>query len=59
MSYELSPKAKAFIEAIVSLESQYGLTLGHEDHEGAFVVHDFNEENVEWLRDASDKSGQS
>jgi len=56
VSHELSPKAKAFIEAIVALEWQHGLSLGHEDPEGAFLVQDLSQDNVNWLRAAFDES---
>ena len=46
-------RAQAFIEGIVRLARQYNVSLGHEDTQGGFIVHDVAQENLFiWLRDA-------
>ena len=42
--------AREFINAVIALEREYGLTLSHEDVHGAFLIEPFSELNVEWLR---------
>lgn len=48
------PKAQAFLDALIKVYKAHGMSLGHEDHEGAFYVHDYEEGNVDWLREAYD-----
>ena len=43
---------KDFLRAVVEVEERFGMTLGHEDHQGAFIVQDFYASNVKWLRAA-------
>jgi hypothetical protein len=46
-------RAKEFIERIVSLCREYGLSIGHEDEHGAFLIEiGYDENYMNWLRDA-------
>ena len=42
----------AFVEEILKVYEKYNLSLGHEDHHGAFIIEPYDEVNVEWLRAA-------
>lgn len=52
-----SPRARAFLEAIAALSREHGLSLSHEDGQGAFIVEPLAERNLEWLMDAFDGAG--
>lgn len=52
-----SPDSLAFIDALLVVCKQHGMTLGHEDDQGAFIVEDYSETNVAWLRAAYDRRG--
>lgn len=41
-----------FINAIEQVCREHGLTIGHEDQHGAFLIRQFSEADIEWLRDA-------
>ena len=43
-----------FVEAIIRVYEEYNLSLGHEDHQGAFLIESASLYNEEWLRDAFD-----
>lgn len=47
--YVDSAEVEAFLSEIVAICRKHGLSLAHEDHHGAFEVHEFSEENVAWL----------
>ena len=49
----MTPKEE-FIEAIIEAGLRLGFSLAHEDTQGGFIVHKLNEEDIAWLRDASD-----
>jgi hypothetical protein len=47
-------RVDAFIEAVLAVCKQHGLSISHEDCHGAFIVVDYAEEFDKWLRDAQD-----
>ena len=46
---ELS-RATKFVEEIEAVCIKHNLTISHEDMHGAFVIEEFNPENIQWLR---------
>jgi len=42
----------AFLTAIVRLSEEYGLSLSHEDTQGAFIVEKYSPDNIQWLMQA-------
>ncbi len=55
----MSPRARAFLEELVEVSRRHGLSLGHEDGHGAFLVEDLKERNLEWLLQAYDETEES
>lgn len=47
---------KDFIEAIIELGRQGGLSLSHEDSGGSFEVVAFNGRDAEWLRECAERT---
>ena len=45
-------KVDAFIEDVIAVCRQHGMSIGREDSRGAFVVEVLDETNFTWLRDA-------
>jgi hypothetical protein len=45
-------RTEAFLADIEAAQRKHGLSLGHEDDQGAFKVVPFNERYVDWLWDA-------
>lgn len=45
-------RVDTFLEAIVEVYKTYGLSLGHEDEQGGFIVEQLSEINVNWLQAA-------
>lgn len=42
---------KTFIEDIIKVQAKHGLSLGHQDHHGAFVVYEGHHKYFDdWLR---------
>lgn len=39
-----------FVEAVIKLSKEYGLSISHEDGHGAFILEPYDEHNSEWLR---------
>jgi hypothetical protein len=51
-------KVDDFINEVLGLCKKYNLSIGHEDTEGGFIVHEgYKEENADWLKDATYEMG--
>lgn len=46
----------AFLEDIESICRKHGLSIGHQDSGGAFTIHRFDEEKLNWLMEARDRT---
>ena len=49
------PRVVAFLETIVALERATGLSLAHEDSQGVFIVHEYDDADTDWLMHARDE----
>ena len=45
-------RRKAFLADVEALMRKHNVSISHEDGHGAFVLEDFDESNLEWLRAA-------
>jgi hypothetical protein len=55
MSYKRTLESRIFLLEIQLLCMKHGLSLSHEDTQGAFIVTEYSEENVEWLMAALER----
>lgn len=46
------PEIDAFLEEVLSVCRKHGLSIAHEDDQGAFVVKPLAEDNLAWLAGA-------
>jgi hypothetical protein len=51
---EQKPQVKTFIEEIIDVCKKHGLSIGHEDTQGAFEIKEYNTDDIEWFRSAMD-----
>lgn len=51
--WRLNEKQKAFVEAVLTVCRIHGMSIGHEDEHGAFVIRPYKQSDQEWLRDAN------
>lgn len=42
----------AFLNELESLYYKHGLSLGHEDSHGAFIINLLRQEDINWVREA-------
>ena len=49
-------KIDAFLAEIVEVSKRHGLSIGHEDSHGGFLVHTFSQDNADWLMAAADQT---
>lgn len=42
-----------FLDELEDLYHKYGLSLSHQDKQGAFIIQKFDPDNVTWVRAAS------
>jgi hypothetical protein len=47
------PEVDAFLSEVLEVCRKHGMSLGHEDHHGSFIVQEYSEENAGWLAAAS------
>lgn len=52
----MTTHVRTFLEAVVQLERMHGLSIGHEDRHGLFIVRRHNKEDEAWLLDAMDNT---
>lgn len=52
-------QVKRFLEEIEEVSRKHNLVIGHEDSHGAFLVEDFDERNIRWLKDANNETKES
>ena len=45
--------AKAFIDEVIALSKEYGLSISHEDNHGGFIIEPYSDYNADWLKDAA------
>ena len=48
----MKDRAKNFFKEYEELCKKYNLTLAHEDCEGSFLLEQFNDDNIKWVKDA-------
>lgn len=48
------PAIDAFLDDIEAVYRRHGLSISHEDFQGAFEIELFNLHDLEWLRNAHD-----
>ena len=56
--YIADPKVKLFIEELIEVYEKHQMSLGHEDGQGAFIINDYRDSNIGWLRSAFDERTQ-
>jgi len=49
-----SENVKEFIKDIIAIYKLHGMSLSHEDTQGAFKVVDLTDENINWIKAARD-----
>lgn len=49
-----NPAIDAFLEEIKEVCKKHNLSIAHEDSQGAFVIEEYDEHNLEWLLAADD-----
>jgi hypothetical protein len=50
-----SPEIIRFLDEIESVCVKYGMSISHEDSHGGFIIERHKQENIDWLKDASDE----
>lgn len=41
-----------FFDELFILYKKYNLSISHEDCQGSFIIEDYKESNLEWIKDA-------
>lgn len=49
---EMPSKMENFLNEIEKISKKYDLSISHEDGHGAFIIDDYDERNIEWLKAA-------
>ena len=50
---QVVPEVDAFLSEILAVCRKHGMSIGHEDSHGSFIVQEFSEEGAGWLAAAS------
>ena len=54
-SIDTANKKEIFLNDIIDIYKKHNLSISHEDIGGGFIIETFKEENVDWLKDATNK----
>jgi hypothetical protein len=49
-----NPKIDEFLEQLQILCKEHGLSISHEDSQGAFIIEGYDKDNIEWIKLAND-----
>lgn len=52
-------KIDAFLAEVIEISRKHGLSIGHEDSHGGFLVHKFSQDNADWLMAAGDETDRA
>ena len=52
-------KIDAFLAEVIEVSKKHGLSIGHEDSHGGFLVHEFSQDNADWLMNAADDTNEA
>lgn len=44
-------KVEEYLQEIINLSKIYNLSISHEDCMGGFIIENYNESNINWLKD--------
>ena len=47
-----SDKVLRFIDRVIKLSEEMGLSIAHEDQHGGFIIEPYDEVNIKWFKDA-------
>lgn len=48
-----NPKVEDFIKELIAVCKKHGMSISHEDSQGAFIIEPYSDTNIEWLNDGS------
>jgi hypothetical protein len=49
---------QAFLNEIAEVCKRHGMSISHEDQHGSFIIKPFDQYNIDWLNDATDRTGE-
>ncbi len=52
---EVRPEVDAFLDEIEAVCRKHVMSISHEDMHGAFIIEDFDDDDMKWLRNACDE----
>jgi len=47
-------RKEKFIDELIKLCKKHGLSLAHEDSQGSFIIEEYSDENIQWVKEALD-----
>jgi hypothetical protein len=50
-----SPEMVRFLDEIESVCIKHGMSISHQDSHGRFIIEGYKQENIDWLKDASEE----
>lgn len=53
----MDEKIKSFLDDIEQVYKKYNLSIAHEDTGGAFIIEDYDKNDIEWIRSARIETG--
>lgn len=52
----MKQKMKKFLNEIVGVCKKHNLSIAHQDYMGAFIIEEYKEDNITWLKEAVDET---
>lgn len=54
-----NPKVDAFLAEVWEICRKHGMSIGHEDGHGSFIIQPLDAKNQQWLFEAADETGEN
>lgn len=52
--YKENKKVDDFLYDVIEISKKHGLSISHEDSQGAFIIEKYSDENIEWIQNSFD-----
>lgn len=53
-TFEENRKIDEFLAEVIEVCKKHGMSISHEDGHGSFIIENYYESNIDWMKEATD-----